>query len=192
MGRIHKEYYSANARFLSDETIKEIKTSFGRVPDAINTMAKKHRISYIRVKEYIENRERKQQMIYSHSSQIQSAISPEIISMSLDPKGHCFAINEQLENNHISLLQGRPLGDKSEIQDSVSSLNHGSSSLHTSDNILDKQTKKRRPKSKSVRISDPTTIIDTPLEQVLNEGEKQIECSDYVLNTHKVTTFSNS
>jgi len=41
MGRIHKEYYSANARFLSDEAIKEIKTSFGRVPDAINTMAKK-------------------------------------------------------------------------------------------------------------------------------------------------------
>ena len=85
------------------------------------------------------------------------------------------SLNEQLENNHISLLQG-----------------NGSSSLHTSDNTSDKQTKKRRSKSKSVRISDPTTIIDTPLEQVLNEGEKQIECSDYVLNTHKVTTFSNS
>src|SRR5438132_536520 len=127
MGRIHKEYYSANARFLSDEAIKEIKTSFGRVPDAINTMAKKHRISYIRVKEYIENRERKQQIIYSHSSQIQSAMSPEIISISL---------NEQLENNHISLLQG-----------------NGSSSLHTSDNTSDKQTKKRRSKSKSDRIS---------------------------------------
>jgi len=148
MGRIYKEYYSANARFLSDEAIKEIKTSFGRVPDAINTMAKKHRISYIRVKEYIENRERKQQMIYSHSSQIQSEISPEIISISLDPKGHCEAIN--------------------------------------------KQTKKRRPKSKSVRISDPTTVIDTPLDQALNEGEKRIEYSDYVLNTHEVTTFGNS
>jgi len=37
---IHKEYYSANARYLSDEAIKDIKTSFGRVPDAINTMAK--------------------------------------------------------------------------------------------------------------------------------------------------------
>ncbi|CAG8494594.1 846_t:CDS:2 [Funneliformis mosseae] len=124
-GRIHKEYYSANARFLSDEAIKEIKTSFGRVPDAINTMAKKHRISYIQVKEYIENWERKQQMIYSHSSQIQSAMSPEIISISL---------NKELENNYISLLQGRLLSD---------SLNHGSSSLCTSNNTSDKQTKKR-------------------------------------------------
>ncbi|CAG8854719.1 41118_t:CDS:2, partial [Gigaspora margarita] len=33
----------ANARYLSDEVIKDIKTSFGRVPDAINTMAKKYR-----------------------------------------------------------------------------------------------------------------------------------------------------
>ncbi|CAG8532397.1 8734_t:CDS:1 [Funneliformis caledonium] len=117
MDHIHKEYYSTNARFLSDETIKKIKTLFGRVSDAINTIAKKHCISYIQVKEYIENQECKQQMIYSHSSQIQSAISSEIISMSL---------NEQLENNYISLLQ-----------------NNGSSSLHTSDNNSDKQTKKR-------------------------------------------------
>ncbi|CAJ0751553.1 4276_t:CDS:2, partial [Entrophospora sp. SA101] len=69
MGRIHKEYYSANARFLSVEAIKDIKTSPGRVPDAINSMAKKYRISYVRAEDYIENRERKQQMIYSHSSQ---------------------------------------------------------------------------------------------------------------------------
>ena len=113
MGHIHKTYYSANARYLSDEAIKDIKTSFGRVPDAINTMAKKYRISTSRVKEYIENRERKQQMIDSYPSQIQSAMSPEIISISL---------NEELENNHISLLQG-----------------NGSSSLHTSDNTRQKR-----------------------------------------------------
>ncbi|CAG8855859.1 1951_t:CDS:2, partial [Gigaspora margarita] len=45
------------------EAIKDIKTSFGRVPDAINTMAKKYRISVSRAKEYIENRERKQQIL---------------------------------------------------------------------------------------------------------------------------------
>ncbi|CAG8855638.1 1234_t:CDS:1, partial [Gigaspora margarita] len=63
MGRIHKIYYSANARYLSDKAIKDIKTSFGRVPDAINTMAKKYRISVSRAKEYIENREHKQQIL---------------------------------------------------------------------------------------------------------------------------------
>ncbi|CAG8584928.1 14521_t:CDS:2 [Dentiscutata heterogama] len=30
MGYIHKEYYSANARYLSDEAIKDFKISFGR------------------------------------------------------------------------------------------------------------------------------------------------------------------
>ncbi|CAG8764600.1 14103_t:CDS:2, partial [Gigaspora rosea] len=40
MGHIHKEYYSANATYLSDEAIKEIKES----------------------PEYIENQERKQQI----------------------------------------------------------------------------------------------------------------------------------
>nr|CAG8568390.1 3409_t:CDS:2 [Entrophospora candida] len=46
MGRIHKEYYSANATYLSDEAIKEIKRLLGKVSDAINTMAKKYRISH--------------------------------------------------------------------------------------------------------------------------------------------------
>lgn len=81
MGRIHKEYYSANATYLSDEAIKDIKGSLGKVSDAINTMAKKYRISYTRAQEYIENRERKQQMIYPRSTQIRSVISPEIVSM---------------------------------------------------------------------------------------------------------------
>src|SRR6185369_13873002 len=62
MGRIHKKYYSANATFLSDEVIREIKGSIGVVPDAINTMAKKYHISHSRVVDYIENREREQQM----------------------------------------------------------------------------------------------------------------------------------
>ncbi|CAG8769108.1 15780_t:CDS:1, partial [Racocetra fulgida] len=62
MGRIHKKYYSANATFLSDEAIQEIKGSIGIIPDAINTMAKKYRISHSRVVDYIENRERQQQI----------------------------------------------------------------------------------------------------------------------------------
>ncbi|CAG8838305.1 7689_t:CDS:2, partial [Gigaspora margarita] len=157
MGHIHKTYYSANARYLSDEAIKDIKTSFGRVPDAINTMAKKYRISVSRAKEYIENRERKQQMIDSYPSQVQSTISSKITSVSL---------NNQLEDNYIPLLQGRPLGN---------SLNHDSSSLHTSVKTSDGEIKKRRSKSKSIRVSDLSTISDTQLEQVLNEGEKQIE-----------------
>ncbi|CAG8657501.1 12978_t:CDS:2, partial [Ambispora gerdemannii] len=84
MSHIHKEYYSTNARYLSDKTIKDIKTSF----------------------KYIENWERKQQMIDSYPS------------------------------------QSRPLGDESEIRDSVSSLNHSSSSLHTSVKTSNQQIKK--------------------------------------------------
>ncbi|CAG8688925.1 5493_t:CDS:1, partial [Ambispora gerdemannii] len=57
MGRIHKEYYSANARYLSDEAIQEIKGSMGMVPDAINAMAKKYHINHYRVIDYMENRE---------------------------------------------------------------------------------------------------------------------------------------
>ncbi|CAG8658676.1 1318_t:CDS:1 [Ambispora gerdemannii] len=62
MGRIHKKYYSANATFLSDEVIQEIKGSIGVVPDAINIMAKKYHISHSRVVDYIENRECQQQI----------------------------------------------------------------------------------------------------------------------------------
>ncbi|RHZ85694.1 hypothetical protein Glove_62g3 [Diversispora epigaea] len=72
MGRIHKEYYSANARYLSNEAIREIKGSMGRVSNAINVMAKKYRINHYCVLDYIENRERKQQII-------QSTISSEIL-----------------------------------------------------------------------------------------------------------------
>ncbi|CAJ0834872.1 16102_t:CDS:2, partial [Entrophospora sp. SA101] len=74
MGRIHKEYYSANARYLSDEAIQEIKESMGKVPDAVNVMASKYQISYYRVLDYMENRERKQQMIYPQSSKIRKKV----------------------------------------------------------------------------------------------------------------------
>jgi hypothetical protein len=63
MGPIHKDYYSANATYLSDENIKEIKASKGTVADAVNKMAKKFHISHARVLDYINNRERKQQII---------------------------------------------------------------------------------------------------------------------------------
>ncbi|CAJ0750373.1 20681_t:CDS:1, partial [Entrophospora sp. SA101] len=48
-------YYSANARYLSDEAIQEIKESMGKVPDAVNVMASKYQISYYRVLDYMEN-----------------------------------------------------------------------------------------------------------------------------------------
>ncbi|RHZ43988.1 hypothetical protein Glove_784g20 [Diversispora epigaea] len=103
MGRIHKEYYSASARYLSNEAIREIKGSMGNVPDAINAMAKKYRINYYRVLDYIENRERKQQIIQSTvSNQIESEV----------------------------LLQNKSLGNELKIQGSASSLNHDSSILH--------------------------------------------------------------
>jgi hypothetical protein len=63
MGLIHKEYYSANATYLSDENIKEIKASMGNMSNAVNKMSKKFHISHARVLDYINNRERKQQMI---------------------------------------------------------------------------------------------------------------------------------
>jgi hypothetical protein len=183
MSCIHKEYYSTNARYLSDEAIKDIKTSFGRVPDAINTMAKKYYISVSRAKEYIKNRKRKQQMIDSYLSQVQSTISSEITFVSL---------NNQLEDNYIPLLQSRPLGNELEIRDSVSSLNHSSSDLYTSVKTSNQQIKKRRSKPKSIRVSDLSIINDTQVVEVLNEGEKQIESSDHMLNSHSVAISSNS
>ncbi|CAG8834307.1 42287_t:CDS:2, partial [Gigaspora margarita] len=41
--------------------------------------------------------------------------------------------------------------------------------------LFDRQIKKRRLKPKSIRVYDLSTISDTKLEQVLNEGKKQIE-----------------
>ncbi|CAJ0769525.1 8803_t:CDS:2, partial [Entrophospora sp. SA101] len=49
------KYYSANARYLSDEAIQEIKESMGKVPDAVNVMASKYQINYYRVLDYMEN-----------------------------------------------------------------------------------------------------------------------------------------
>ncbi|CAG8679352.1 11788_t:CDS:1, partial [Ambispora gerdemannii] len=66
----------------------------------------------------------------------------------------------------------RPLGDESEIRDSVSSLNHNSSSLHTSVKTPNQQIKKKRPKPKSIRVFDLFTISDTQVKEVLNEEEK--------------------
>ncbi|RHZ43986.1 hypothetical protein Glove_784g19 [Diversispora epigaea] len=55
MKRISSEYYKAGSTYLSEEAIKEIK-SF---------TAKKYQISPSRVMEYMENRERKQQVVAS-------------------------------------------------------------------------------------------------------------------------------
>ncbi|RHZ71982.1 hypothetical protein Glove_248g61 [Diversispora epigaea] len=148
MGRIHKEYYSASARYLSNEAIREIKGSMGSVPNAINTMAKKYRINYYRVLDYIENRERKQQIIQSTvSNQIESEV----------------------------LLQSRPLSDELEIQGSAPSLNHTSSNLHLeSSTSPNTEIKKRSSKSrsKSVHISDPIPSSSSILVNNGNPTEK--------------------
>ncbi|RHZ46236.1 hypothetical protein Glove_628g12 [Diversispora epigaea] len=148
MGRIHKEYYSASARYLSNEAIREIKGSMGSVPDAINAMAKKYRINYYRVLDYIENRERKQQIIQSTvSNQIESEV----------------------------LLQSRPLSDELEIQGSAPSLNHTSSNLHLeSSTSPNTEIKKRSSKSrsKSVHISDPIPSSSSILVNNGNPTEK--------------------
>ncbi|CAG8757815.1 4398_t:CDS:1, partial [Dentiscutata erythropus] len=62
------KYYRARSTYLSKEAIKEIKNSAGKGPNIIYTMAKKYYISPSRVKEYIENRERKQQVDFILSS----------------------------------------------------------------------------------------------------------------------------
>ncbi|RHZ74321.1 hypothetical protein Glove_226g28 [Diversispora epigaea] len=156
MGRIHKECYSANARYLSDEAIK---TSIGRVPDAVNTMSKKYRISHTRAKEYIENRERKQQMIYSCSSQTSIFVNDHLSNTENSSQNikNVFHLNSQSQDNKML--------------------------MHNPADIPDKQAKKRRSKFKSVRVSDLPTIIDTQLERVLNEGEANIENSDRILYT---------
>src|SRR2546423_15514521 len=57
---ILKEYYSANARYLSDEAIRDIKDLYSTIPNSINVMAKKYHIGYKCAKAYMENCERKQ------------------------------------------------------------------------------------------------------------------------------------
>ncbi|CAG8662994.1 11986_t:CDS:2, partial [Ambispora gerdemannii] len=135
MNRIHKTYYSANARYLSDEAIKDIKTSFGRVPDAINTMAKKYRISVSRAKEYIENQEQKQQMIDSYPSQIQSTISSEITSISLDPK---VKTSDRQIKKRLSKPKSIRVSDLSTINDTQieQALNEGEKQIEESDHKL--------------------------------------------------------
>ncbi|CAH1769473.1 7806_t:CDS:1, partial [Entrophospora sp. SA101] len=141
MGRIHKEYYSANARYLSDEAIQEIKESMGKVPDAVNVMASKYQINYYRVLDYMENRERKQQMIYPRSTRTRNAISPEIVSM---PE------NKYLSNTAFHL-----------------------ESQHQN-NISDGQIKKRRSKSKSVRVSDPPSDSKNLTEKIGGNSQSSV------------------
>ncbi|RHZ79739.1 hypothetical protein Glove_141g106 [Diversispora epigaea] len=158
MGRIHKEYYSASARYLTNEAIREIKGSMGNVPDAINAMAKKYRINYYRVLDYIENRERKQQIIQSTvSNQIESEV----------------------------LLQSKSLGNELKIQGSASSLNHDSSILHLeSTSLPNTEIKKRNSKSqsKSVRTSNQSSVskgsfdkVDKLLETIPPEISQETE-----------------
>src|SRR6185369_17888510 len=98
MGRIHKKYYSANATFLSDEVIREIKGSIGVVPDAINTMAKKYRISHSRVVDYIENRERQQQI----NSRLRIESEVLLQSKSLDDSLNHSSLNLHLESTTLN------------------------------------------------------------------------------------------
>ncbi|RIB15282.1 hypothetical protein C2G38_2247734 [Gigaspora rosea] len=184
MGHIHKEYYSANATYLSDEAIKEIKESpenqerkqqirntnttdwnkeiesiydlYAELPkstyltsEQIETIRSlkdkvpKYRIvrdfhiNEHRIDDIWEGRERQQQII-------QNTISTEILP----------EYSNQIES---VLLQNKPLGDESEIRDSVSSLNYSSSNLHLESTTLNTEIKKRSSKSrsKSGRISDP-------------------------------------
>ncbi|CAG8688914.1 5492_t:CDS:1, partial [Ambispora gerdemannii] len=57
----------ARSTYLSEEAIKEIKDLSGKDPNIIHAMAKKYHISPSRVKEYMENRERKQQVRYQNA-----------------------------------------------------------------------------------------------------------------------------
>ncbi|CAG8668763.1 20901_t:CDS:2 [Gigaspora rosea] len=98
MGRIHKKYYSANATFLSDEAIQEIKGSIGIIPDAINTIAKKYHISHSRVIDYIENRERRQQI----NSRLRIESEVLLQSKSLDNSLNHNSLNLQLESTTLN------------------------------------------------------------------------------------------
>ncbi|CAJ0885242.1 11596_t:CDS:2 [Entrophospora sp. SA101] len=80
-------------------------------------------------------------MIYSHSSQ------PSIL------------VNDYLPNTEIP---GQNINNDFHLD---SQSQDTKITLHSSADIPDKQTKKRRSKSKSVRISDPSTNSDSQLEK---------------------------
>jgi len=115
MGRIHKKYYSANATFLPDEAIQEIKGSIGVVPDAINTMAKKYHISHSRVIDYIENREREQQVnsrlqIKSNKESIEKKYESIIVpSEVISTEGIISRFEKEMKRKEKNLADSRQL-----------------------------------------------------------------------------------
>ncbi|RIB11656.1 hypothetical protein C2G38_2202891 [Gigaspora rosea] len=61
VARIHDTYYDAKATLLSDDAIKEIRESRGRIPNASKKMTDKFHIGPKRVYEIWDNKERLQQ-----------------------------------------------------------------------------------------------------------------------------------
>ncbi|CAI2196462.1 11609_t:CDS:1, partial [Funneliformis geosporum] len=66
--RIHDTFYDAKATLLSDDDIKEIRESRGRIPNASKKMADKFHIGPKRVYEIWDNKERLQQGVILSSS----------------------------------------------------------------------------------------------------------------------------
>src|SRR4051812_9470722 len=77
--RIHDTFYDAKATLLSDDDIKEIRESRGRIPNASKKMADKFHIGPKRVYEIWDNKERLQQGIILFSSN-QTRQTLEVVS----------------------------------------------------------------------------------------------------------------
>ncbi|RIB26555.1 hypothetical protein C2G38_2163090 [Gigaspora rosea] len=75
VARIHDTYYDAKATLLSDDAIKEIRESRGRIPNASKKMANKFHIGPKRVYEIWDNKERLQQGAIPSWSEVLPAIT---------------------------------------------------------------------------------------------------------------------
>ncbi|RHZ45700.1 hypothetical protein Glove_661g42 [Diversispora epigaea] len=175
-----KSYYRRGSTFLSSEQIETIRMLKGKVPKY--RIIRDFHIHENRIDDIWENCERQQQVI-------QSTISSEILPMPTILSENSNRIESEV------LLQSRSLSDELEIRGSASSLNYNSSNLHLEYDILpNKEIKKKssKPRTKSVRISDPiptshivsATDNNSIAEQWFSEPTEEI-CSDDLVALRK-------
>ncbi|CAG8561999.1 4475_t:CDS:2 [Cetraspora pellucida] len=101
MGCIHKEYYSADARYLSDKAIQEIKETMSMVPDAINAIAKKYHINYYHVLDYILNHKQTKSRV---KNLFTTFLNTEIKKRSFKSQSKSIHISDSVSSSNLILV----------------------------------------------------------------------------------------
>ncbi|PKB95020.1 hypothetical protein RhiirA5_437535 [Rhizophagus irregularis] len=178
VARLHDTYYDAKATLLSEADIKEIRESRGKIPNASKKMADKFHIGPKRVYEIWDNKKHLQR-------------TPDISKTGHKYPGSC------LQQGVISFSSGQPVLDENsqtnkieqtEVEPSKSTDLASEGSV-----ILGGKTKKTGgKKSKSVQISEPSSIQTQPISASKKDTsnmdalyEKMVEKSTKILDEKK-------